>query len=128
MPEQGPEKFSFRKRMQSFKHAFRGIGLLLGGTHNAWIHSVILAVMLIAGAYFQLSAVGWVLLVLAAGLVFTAEAFNSAIEVDINLTSPEYHPYARDTKDIAAGAVLIACFTAAVVGMLIFVPLIIGRL
>lgn len=59
-------------------------------------------------------------LVLAAGLVLASEAFNTAIEVDINLTSPEYHPYARDTKDIAAGAVLISALTAGVVGVFIF--------
>ena len=49
-----------------------------------------------------------------------AEAFNSAIEVDIDLTSPEYHPFARDTKDIAAGAVLLAATTALIVGVGIF--------
>jgi len=60
------------------------------------------------------------MLVLAAGLVLSAEAFNTAIEIDINLTSPEYHPYARDTKDVAAGAVLIASITALIIGLLIF--------
>jgi diacylglycerol kinase len=62
------------------------------------------------------------LLVFAAGLVLMAEAFNTAIEIDIDLTSPDYHPYARDTKDVAAGAVLIASLTAAIIGILIFAP------
>jgi diacylglycerol kinase len=62
------------------------------------------------------------LLVLAAGLVLVAEAVNTAIEIDIDLTSPTYHPYARDTKDVAAGAVLTAAFAAAVIGLIIFLP------
>ena len=61
-------------------------------------------------------------LVLAAGMVLAAEAFNTAIEIDIDLTSPEFHPYARDTKDVAAGAVLIAASTAFVIGMVVFGP------
>ena len=62
------------------------------------------------------------MLTIAAGMVLMAEAFNTAIEIDIDLTSPTYHPYARDTKDVAAGAVLIASVTAAVIGILIFAP------
>lgn len=60
------------------------------------------------------------LLVLVGGFVLTAEAFNTAIEIDIDLTSPQYHPYARDTKDVAAGAVLISSVTALIVGVFIF--------
>ena len=60
------------------------------------------------------------MIIFAAGLVLVAEAFNTAIEIDMNLTSPEHHPYAKDTKDVAAGAVLISSVVAAVVGILIF--------
>ena len=62
------------------------------------------------------------MLVFAGGLVLAAEAINTAIEIDIDLTSPQYHPFARDTKDVAAGAVLIAAITAAIVGAFVFVP------
>ena len=44
------------------------------------------------------------------------------MEIDINLTFPEYHPYARDTKDVAAGAVLLAAIVALVVGFIVFLP------
>ena len=118
--EKVSEGFSLTKRAKSVTHATRGLGLFLRDTHNAWVHASILSLALIAGAYFRISHTDWMLLILSAGLVFMAEAFNTAIEVDINLTSPEYHPYARDTKDIAAGAVLIAAITAAIVGIGIF--------
>jgi diacylglycerol kinase len=41
---------------------------------------------------------------------------------DIDLTSPEEHPYARDTKDVAAGAVLLTAVGAIFVGILVFLP------
>ncbi len=50
------------------------------------------------------------------------EALNTAIEIDIDLTSPEYHPFARDTKDVAAGAVLLSVFVAVIVGLIVFLP------
>ena len=62
------------------------------------------------------------MLVFAIGFVIVTEVMNTAIEIDIDLTSPEYHPFARDTKDVAAGAVLVASFTAAIIGLIIFLP------
>lgn len=110
------------KRAKSFTHAGRGIWVFMRTTHNAWLHAVILLGAVALGFYFGITRVEWLFIVLAAGLVMTAEAFNTAIEVDIDLTSPEYHPFAKDTKDVAAGAVLISAITAAIIGLAIFVP------
>lgn len=79
-------------------------------------------VVVIAGFYYKVTPSEWLALVLCFGLVFMAEAFNTAMEIDINLTSPNYHPYARDTKDVAAGAVLIAALISIIVAAIIFLP------
>jgi diacylglycerol kinase len=83
---------------------------------------MILGLVLIAGIYFNITLLEWIFIVLAAGMVFAAEAFNTAIEIDMNLTSPEFHPHARDTKDVAAGAVLITAIVAMIIGVIIFLP------
>lgn len=90
--------------------------------YNIWIHTMILGLVLIAGIYFNITLLEWIFIVLASGMVFAAEAFNTAIEIDMNLTSPEFHPHARDTKDVAAGAVLITAVVAMVIGVIIFLP------
>ena len=120
-----PEEFSLIKRAKSFSYAGRGLAVFVKTTHNAWVHLVIFLVAVALGLYFGITRMGWMLLVFAGGFVLTAEAFNTAIEIDINLTSPDFHPYARDTKDVAAGAVLISPITAGIIGLLIFVPYII---
>jgi len=84
------------------------------------MHIFILILAILTGMYFHISYVDWMLLVFAGGMVLAAEAFNTAIEIDIDLTSPEFHPYARDTKDVAAGAVLISALTALIIGIGIF--------
>lgn len=116
------EEFSVIKRAKSFTHAGRGLWLFIKTTHNAWIHIFILIIAIALGIYFKITTIEWMMLVFAAGLVLVSEAFNTAIEIDINLTSPEYHPYAKDTKDVSAGAVLISAVTALVIGILIFWP------
>lgn len=113
-------RFSLLRRAKSFTHAGRGIWIFIKTTHNAWLHLVIFASAIILGIYFKITHIEWIVLILTGGFVLSAEAFNTAIEIDINLTSPEYHPFARDTKDVAAGAVLISSIIAGIVGILIF--------
>jgi diacylglycerol kinase len=47
---------------------------------------------------------------------------NTAIEFLTDLASPEFHPLAKKTKDVAAAAVLVASIIAVVIGVIIFVP------
>ena len=119
------EEFSIVKRAKSFVHASRGLLLFLKTTHNAWIQIVIFLGAIGLGIYFDIPSLEWTMLTLAGGFVLVSEAFNTAIEVDMNLTSPQYHPYARDTKDVAAGAVLISAITALIIGLTIFLPYIV---
>ena len=114
------QEFSVVKRAKSFANAGRGLWLFLKTTHNAWIHIVVLVIVVALGVYFNITRTEWFMLVFAAGFVLTAEAFNTAIESDMDLTSPNYHPFARDTKDVAAGAVLVSAITALIIGVMIF--------
>ena len=114
------KEFSLIKRAKSFAHAGRGIWIFVRTTPNEWIHVVGFIFVIFFGFYFEVTYIEWAMLIFASGLVFVSEAFNTAIEIDIDLTSPNYHPYARDTKDVAAGAVLLSAITAAVIGLLVF--------
>ena len=116
------KRFSFRTRADSLVHAIRGIQIFIRGEHNAWIHLFGLGAVICLGIQYHISSVEWALITIAVGMVFVTEAVNTAIECDMDLTSPEFHPYARDTKDIAAGAALIAAGVALIIGLIIFLP------
>lgn len=120
------KRFSIIARARSFTHAFRGVGIILRTQHNAWIHLFFAILVVWAGFYFHINSAEWCTLILSTGFVLVAEAFNTAFEIDIDLTSPDHHPYARDTKDVAAGAVLLSVFTSIFVGLVIFLPKILG--
>ena len=107
---------------EKFLNAFRGLHVFSRITRHLLVHIASALVVILLGFYFDISGIEWTLLVFAIGFVMVTEALNTAIEIDIDLTSPEYHPYARDTKDVAAAAVLLSVFTAAIVGLIIFLP------
>ncbi len=116
------ERFSLAKRVESLRHAARGLQVLVRSTHNARIELFVLTIVLCSGFYLGIARTEWMMVIFASGLVLVAEAFNTALEIDINLTSPGHHVLARDIKDVAAGAVLLAVITAIIIGFIVFVP------
>lgn len=102
--------------------AIRGLYVLYKTTIAFRIQMIVAIFVIIFGFYFKVSNLEWIMLVFSIGLVIIAETVNTAIEIDIDLTSPEYHPFARDTKDVAAAAVLLSAIVAVVVGIIIFLP------
>ena len=120
------KKFSVRGRLASSNHALRGIRIFFKTTHNAWVYPVFVLAIIYLGDVLQIAPIEWEVLVIVIGFVFVTEAINTAIEIDIDLTSPEYHPSARDTKDVAAGAVLLSIIFASTVGVIIFIPKVIA--
>jgi diacylglycerol kinase len=121
-----PDKpFRMKDRAKSFGYAFKGIGYVLRTQHNFWIHGLITLAVIAFGFWLDISVAEWLFVVFAIGFVLVSELFNTAIEVLVDLVSPERNPQAGLAKDIAAGAVLISAITAALIGLFIFAPKII---
>jgi diacylglycerol kinase len=55
-------------------------------------------------------------------MVWTAEFLNTALEIVVDLASPDLHPLARAGKDVGAAAVLIAAISAVITGVIILGP------
>ena len=116
------QSFSFRSRIQSFRHAINGIGLMLKSQHNAWIHATASVLILLIGGFLGLTPGEWCWLVIAIMAVWTAEALNTALEFLADVASAEFHPSIEKAKDVAAGAVLIAATGSMVIALFILGP------
>ena len=110
------------KRLNSFRYAFAGLAGLIRSEANAKIHTGLTIFVIAAGFFFDLTPVEWCLIIFAIASVFSAEAFNTALENLTDLVSPEHHPLAGKAKDVAAAAVLLTAIGAAIVGVIIFLP------
>ena len=106
-------KYDFKKQLRSFGYAWKGIRCCIGKEQNLSFHLIVTAVVVIAG---------FVLGITRMGTVIAAELFNTAIEKLVDLVSPQQHPVAGQVKDIAAGAVLVCAATAAIIGLIVFIP------
>lgn len=117
-----------RSRVRSFGHAFQGWLYALRTQRNAWLEVAIACGVFAVSLWLRLDALHWTIIVLTAALVFAAEFFNTAVEVIVDLVSPQQHPLAKIAKDVAAAAVLVTACGAVVVGLLLLGPPLVQRL
>ncbi len=110
------------KTSRSFRFAAQGVLNLFRYENNARFHLLAALAVFAAGFFFRISTTEWALVIIQVGLVWAAEAFNTALEKLADAVSTEYHPLIKATKDLAAGSVLIVAISAVVVGVLIFLP------
>jgi diacylglycerol kinase len=115
------DKF-FILRLKSFAYALQGLAHLVRTQPNARLHLLAAVLVCIGGVYFGLSRSEWLWVTVAITLVWSAEAFNTALEQLADVLHPQQHPGIGLAKDVAAAAVLIAAVGAAVIGVLVFVP------
>ncbi|MBR4197417.1 MAG: diacylglycerol kinase family protein [Bacteroidales bacterium] len=120
------EKFSLKKRIKSFSYAFAGLRVLFREEHNARIHAVAAVLAVAMGFLFRISPMEWIAVVIVIGMVFAAEIINSSIERTADFVKAERDDRKRDIKDLGAAAVLVCAISAALVGIIIFLPKIIA--
>lgn len=111
-----------KKLINSFKYAFEGIFAALKAEKNMKIHIIIMILVIILGIVLKISRIEWIICIILFGFVISLELVNTAIETTVDLITQEKNPKAKIAKDVAAGAVLIASITSAIIGLIIFVP------
>jgi diacylglycerol kinase len=117
--EAAPRKEPRRWR-DKFREAIRGVKLGVRGHSSFFVHFFFAALALAAALALQCGFVEWCMIFGCVGLVLTAELFNSSIETLFHSLDSESKRRNRGSLDIAAGAVLIASLTAAMIGLIVF--------
>jgi undecaprenol kinase/diacylglycerol kinase (ATP) len=114
--------FNLKRLISGFKFAFSGIKTILKEEQSFRIMILIAILVVATMIYFDLTLIEKAILVLAIILVLSLELMNSVMERILNVLHPQIDPQIKKIKDIFAGIVLITCFGAALVGILIFLP------
>ncbi|MET1259559.1 diacylglycerol kinase family protein [Flagellimonas sp. DF-77] len=121
-----PKESFLKNRIRSVGFAFKGLFLLLRTEASIKIQFFIALLATAAGFYFEISREEWMVQLLAIGLVMGIEGLNTAVEKISDFVHPEYHKKIGFIKDIAAGAVMAVSLIAGVIGLIIYLPKLIG--
>lgn len=107
--------------LKGFVFAWRGIAA--GGRgRNFRVMLLVAVAVIVTGYLLKITSVEWSLLMLSIGMVLGLELVNTAGEKLVDILSPEHDPRYGMVKDLLAGAVLVAAFCAAALGIFIFWP------
>ena len=111
-----------RVHLISFKHAWDGIVYAFTTQPNFRFHFFFSILVIIAGFFFRVSTIEWIVIGFTIMTVLVAETVNTAIESVVDLLTDKYHLDAKRAKDVSAGMVLVAAVFSIYVGLLIFIP------
>lgn len=108
------------KRLKSFGYAFQGIRTLIVTQPHAQLHLLATIIVVTAGLLVGLRRWEWVAIMLCIGMVWMAEALNTALEFLADEVSLEQRERIGKAKDVAAGGVLIVAMISVVIAALVF--------
>lgn len=107
-------KIGFREASNGVKQTYQGLNFKI------MISAGILT--LILSAWIGLTLIEWSIITICITTVLFAEAINTAIEMICDYMNPTYDQKIGKIKDVAAGAVLLCCIGAVIIGTIIIGP------
>ena len=110
------------ERIRSIKFSLRGIWFLISTESSIKAQLFIVLLILLAGFYFNISTIEWLVQTLAIGLVMVAESLNTGIEKLADFVHPNYHKKIGFIKDVSAGSSGIAAIISLIIAGIIYIP------
>ncbi|GER66935.1 undecaprenol kinase [Weizmannia acidilactici] len=105
-----------------FRPALEGVWQTIRRERNFRFHLFAAFCAVLLGFFFSLSKAEWIAVLFSIFGVFSMELMNTAVERTVDLADGRYHPLAKQAKDAAAAAVLMAAVLAAIIGCIVFLP------
>jgi len=117
-----------RNFITSFKDCIHGFEFVIVNEDNFKREIILGIIALILSFVLKVSSIEFIIILFVIALVLICEVINTSIEKTVDLYTKEYNETAKIAKDVSAFSVLLTCFFAAVIGIVIFVPKIINLL
>ena len=113
---------NFKKLSNSFKSAFKGLGVAIKEEQTFQVQIMVGLIVLILMFILPLESIERVILILLITLVLGMELINSQIERILDFSHLGFHPKIKRIKDLSAAAVLVVSLGAILGGLLILAP------
>lgn len=114
--------YNTQNQNESTLFAMAGLLFLFRRQRSVRLLSVVSIVSVVVAILLGVELSSILTMVVAIGLVWVAEILNTAIEALVNLVSPNFHPMAKVTKDVAAAAAFVSSVLASAVTLLTIIP------
>ena len=110
----------------SFGYSIDGLKYAFKNEQSLTIHVAVTVTIVLLATFLKISQIEWIICLFLIGLVLATELINTAFEAVVDLVVQDYHPLAKIAKDTASAAVFTFSMVAFIIGLLIFIPHIVG--
>ncbi|WP_319370312.1 diacylglycerol kinase [uncultured Ilyobacter sp.] len=115
-----PDKKETHTIRESFNFAIEGVVEAIKTEKHMRFHVWATFMVIILSFMYGVTKSEFIILAITISLVWITELINTAVESSIDIVCKSYHPLAKNAKDMAAGAVLVAAMNSLIVGYVIF--------
>lgn len=109
-------------RYKSIGYAIKGMFLLLKTESSIQVQFFFAILLTIAGFYFEITSLEWIIQIFAIVLVMSVEALNTGLEKVCDFVHEDFEVRIGFIKDIAAGAVAISSLGALLITLILYIP------
>jgi len=114
-------KLSFKRLLKSVSNASQGIKYAFS-QQNFFLMLLMAIGTLILAFWLRISYFEWLIMIFLIGSILSLEMLNTVLERTLDFLEPYISDKIKMIKDLIAGAVLLACLTAIILGFIIFFP------
>lgn len=118
----GIKKRGLLRFIRSFTFSISGLIYAYKYEQSMLVHVLATICVIAANFFFGVTAIEWLVTILAIGMVLSAELINTAIEAIVDMVTLEFHPLAKIAKDCGSAATLTATLVAIAISLFVFGP------
>lgn len=121
-PDRSNKQFGFKRIISSIRNSWNGLRVAYKNEQSMYIHLIATVLLLLFSFFLKISTTQWLIIIAIIGLTLVVELLNTAIESTVDLVTKEFHPLAKNAKDIASAAEFILAISAFIISLMIFIP------
>ena len=114
-------KLSFKRLLKSVSNAFQGIKYTFSQQNFLLMFLMAIGTLILA-FWLRIFYFEWLIIIFLIGSILSLEMLNTVLERTLDFLEPYISDKIKMIKDLIAGAVLLACLTAIILGFIIFFP------
>lgn len=112
--------FFLKSNVNNSKFAGQGINYAIKSQPSLWLHLATAIFVTILGHIFRITTTEWLLIIIAFGLVLSAEMFNVSVEKKLSLVHFDQRNFTEQVKNLTVGLILILVIKLAEISLRIF--------
>lgn len=116
------KKFGPKRIINAIKNSISGLTAAYTSEPSLMILCLLSICFIILGIIFKITVLEWIAVIICIATCSATELLNTAIEKVVDLVTKEFHPLAKNAKDMASAAEFVFVMMSVCILAIIYIP------